>query len=774
MSPMKPRSRTAGWHLGAFVAVVLSAAAAEPVAKPPGAAVALETRPVVLAPAGPSTGAALVIPEKPPPTLSARDEETVQLSPLEVTAKTDAGEGFDGTGMGSYEQQLRDPMFSNDLISADALEDDPVVMEMAGELRQVANPSPVDLATGDSRLSLRGFPTPLLRNGFVTMGALDMLNTSRTITIQGALVPVLGRAAPGGIQDFLTARPSTRPSRRWEYSLSSLQRQSSALEVVGTTRPKKAWHRVAADWSRRTGPERFAMSETRTGSGSVTWRHSAAASTLFALDFQQVHATAAPGIPEYRRATGQKIVGPYRPLAGFNALGPEAGVRRRTAAATVLYDSQPHPKIAVRAGWEAWWRTVEQDRFTTSLYNVATARFEGTREPRHIEQPQYATLGHLEVIGRFSAWKMEHKLMGAVSHTQGEYVREERALSNELRNALPATVRLFRPDAPDYSRPAYTTSAYSRVIADRIEHARYTAIEVSERMGIAKGRLVITSGVRQDFVGLHIEDRRPGVTRPVVKDNVQQATYHLGANYQALPSRLLVFATISNAFEPSTRVDARTGRLQGNEMTRGYEGGVKGRVLNGAVDFSAAAFLLYNDDISRRNPLYDDPIFDANQTQPQLVTSGEERFAGGKVEGRWKPAPPMSVSARVAYASAITTASPDIPEEVGRQMTRVPPLTASTSVSYSFSKGRMQGTSLAASWSYVSGFTAQYEDKQRHQLEYPGYGIVGLSASRSLRKGKFTHSFSVSIRNLLDYDFLAKQDRLGSEREFVGSYRLMF
>lgn len=706
--------------------------------------------------------------------LPSRDDDTVHLSPVEVIGKADADQSSDGTGMGSYEQQLRDPLFSNDLIMAEALEDDPVVVEMAGELRQIANPSPVDLATGDSRLSLRGFPTPLLRNGFVTMGALDMLNTSRTIVIQGALVPVLGRAAPGGIRDFLTARPSTRPSRRWEYSLSSLRRQSSVLEVVDVTVPKKAWHRVAADWSRRTGPEQYAMSETRTGSGSVTWRHSAAASTLFALDFQQVHATAAPGIPEYRRATGEKIVGPYRPLAGFNALGPKAGVRRRTAAATLLYDAQPHPKVAVRAGLEAWWRTVEQDRFTTSLYNVATARFEGTREPRHIEQPQYATLGHLEVIGRFTAGKMEHKLMAAVSHTEGEYVREERALSNELRNALPATVRLFRPDAPDYSRPPFSAGAYSRVIADRVEHARYTAIEVSERMGIAKGRLVLTTGARQDFVGLHIEDRRPGVTRPVVQDNVQQTTYHLGANYQALPSRLLLFATISNAFEPSTRVDARTGRLQGNEMTHGYEGGVKGRLFKGAVDFSASAFLLYNDDISRRNPLYDDPIHDARQTQPQLVASGEERFAGGKLEGRWRPAPRLGVSARVAYASAITTASPDIPEEVGRQMTRTPPLSASASVSYSFLKGKLQGTALAASGSYVSGFTAQYEDRQRHHLEYPGYGIVGLSASRTFRKGKFAHTVGLSIRNLLDYDFREKQDRLGSEREFAGSYRLMF
>lgn len=705
--------------------------------------------------------------------ISAGAQEAVKLDAVQVEAKSD-DPGFDSTGMGSYEHQLKDPPFSNDLISADAIEDDPLALELTGELQQIASPSPVDLATGDSRLALRGFPTPLLRNGFVTMGASDMLNTSRTITIQGALVPVLGRAAPGGIQDFITWRPRSSAGRRFDYSLSSLQRQSASAEITGPAVPKRVWQRLAADWNRRTGPEAFAASETRSVSGSVTWRHSAAASTLFAVDFQQVHATAAPGIPEYRPATGQKIIGPYLPLAGFNALGPQAGVRRRTTAATILFDGQPHKKIAVRAGIEAWWRGVEQDRFTTSLYNVALGRFEGTREPRHLEQPQAVQLAHLELTGRFSALGGEHKLMGAASRTWGVYEREELALSTAARNALPATVRLFDPDTPDYSRPAFSRELYSRVVADREEKARYTALELSHRMAVQQGRLVFTSGLRQDFVAIEITDRRPEATMPLVSDTVDQLTYHCGVNYQAVPSRLLVFATTSTAFEPSSRVDARTGRLQPNEMTRGYEAGLKWRWPKRQVDFSASGFSLFNEDISRRNPLYDDPIFDANQTQPQLVASGEETFRGGKLEARWKPSVPVTLVARGAYARAITTASPDLPQEVGRAITRLPSYTASASMSYAFGEGKWKGLSVSGSWNYVSSFVAQYEDAQRRRLDYPGYGLAGLGANYSLRRGKRTHGLGVSLRNLLDYDFATKQARLGAGRELVGSYRLAY
>lgn len=714
-------------------------------------------------------------PEKTGPTSAAAKvlSETITLDPMQVRAKND-DPGFDATGMGSYEQQLRDSPFSNDLITLDSDDDDPGAMEVTQELQQIATPSAVDLATGDTRLSLRGFPTPLMRNGFSTTGARDMLNTSRTIVIQGALVPVLGRAAPGGIQDFITYRPRSTAGRRFEYSWASLNRQAAALEITGPAVPKRAWQRIAADWSRKVGPEEYAVSETRNVSGSVTWRHSAKASTLFALDFQQVHATAAPGLPEYRPANGAKIVGPYVALAGFNALGPEAGVRRRTTAATVLFDGQPHPKIAVRAGVEAWWRQVEQDRFTVSVYNLATQRFDGTREPRHIEQPQSVQLAHLEVTGRFSGWRAEHKLMAAASHSWGVSLREERALSTADRNALPVTVRLFRPDAPNYYRPPYSPEFYNRVIADREEKARYAAFQLTHRAAVNKGQVVFTSGVRQDMINLKIDDRRPGATMPRVNDGSGQITYHLGVNYQALPSRLLLFATASTAHEPSTRVDSRTGRIQDNEVTRGYEAGLKGRFPAPQIDLSLSGFSLFNEHISRRNPLYDDPIFDANQTQPQLVAAGAETFRGAKLEGRWRATPRLSLSGRAAYARAITTASPDLPQEVGREITRLPPYTASLSASFGFPTGFWQGLSLALSWSYISGYHAYYEDAQRRALDYAGYGLVSLSASRSFKRGKYVHSVGVSIRNLLDYDLLQRQHRLGAGREFGASYRLTY
>ena len=692
---------------------------------------------------------------------------------MEVRAG-DGDDDYDATGMGYVDAELRDELFSNDLVWGADLDDDPAVIERDAELAQVSGASAVDLATGDSRLSLRGFPTPRLRNGFFQVGLPETLASSKLVTIQGALIPVLGRAAPGGISNRLTDRPRAKEQRRFTASVSSLDRQSVSWEQTGPRKANLLWDRLVLSWQRRGGPEQFAEQDARTVSGALTWKHSGTASTMFSFDFQQVSATAAPGIPLYKLAPELKAIGPYLPLAEFNAFGPETGVRRRSANANVQFEYQIKPGTNLRASVDGWWRTVEQDRFTTSYLVLETGRFEGTREPRHIEQPQQAMAAHVELSRRFVALGADHKLMAAVGRTWGEYERMERALSAAARKALPEDIRNFDPAAPNFHRPPFDPSVYSRIVVDRTENADYTALELSDRAAFRKGLIVVTAGLRQDLVSLRLDDRKPGAVLPRVRDRVDQTSWHLGVNYQALPSRLLLFASTSTAFEPSTRVDARTGRIQGNDTTFGYETGLKGRFSAQRLEVSAAAFTLFNQDISRRNPLYEDPIADADHTQPQLVAAGEERFTGGKLDAVFRPSDQWTLSLRGSNVRAITTASPDLPQEVGRPLTRMPPYTVSTTGRYSFPGGPFKGLSFTTSWNYLSGFVANYEDEKRRELTYPGYGIVGLSIDYSWKRQRYAHTMGAGVRNLFDRDLLASQARVGAGREFTANYRLVF
>lgn len=696
----------------------------------------------------------------------------VVLDVFQVTGR-DEDKDFDSTGMGSMEHEMRDEPFSNDLIDADDYTMDADSAEMAGEMSAIAETSPAERIAGEDRLNLRGFPTPMQRNGFIQVGIPETLNTRQTIVIQGPLIPVLGRAAPGGIQNFLTARPEARPRRTFTALASNRNRQRYAFEATGPVVPKKVWQRLSLDWQRRIGPQQFADENTFAASAALTVKHSRSASTLLSLDFRDISATAAPGIVEYIPQGSTRIAGPYLPLALFNANGPAAGIRRRTAIVGAQFDGQPTRILALRASVEGWWRTVEQDRFTNSQLSLNTGMFAGVREPRHLEMPQKALTTQLESTLRFHNFGAEHKLLVAASSTWGEYQREDRALPVADRNALPSDVLRFNPYAPNFYRPPFDPEVYSRVLTDHLENARYVSGEVSDRIAYQSGRVVLTAGLRYDGVDLRVEDRRPNATRPYTADGTRQLSYHSGVNYQMYRNRLLWFASTSTAFDPSTPVDARTGRIQDNETTLGYESGLRGRGLGGRLNYSTSGFLLYNRNIARGNPLYNDPIADANQTQPQLVASGEEQFTGARMDVKFKPIDSVQVTLKGTFVRGITTASPDLPQEVDRPISRLPSYNVTAVVRY-YENSPGSGFNCGAGWMYLDGYVANYADPRRDYLDYPGFGLLSLNAGYRWRRGARLFAFDAGLRNAFDRDLVASNARIGADREITFSGRLVF
>jgi iron complex outermembrane receptor protein len=704
-------------------------------------------------------------------------ERPLELPPLRVGDLSDEDdEEFDATGMGSVEEELRSSPFSNELTTIDFEMEEGLSGDTSIELAEISSPSPAAVATGETRLNLRGFPTPVLRNSFIQMGILETLNIDRTIIIQGPLVPVLGRAAPGGIQNFLTTRPAARPRNVAIMSMSTDNRQRMRVESSGVVKPKKVWQRWAVDWNSRQGAEDFVDDKDLAVSGAVTVKHSRASSSMFSLDYRRYDGHPTSGVPEYKTAPGEKIIGPYRPLVNFNVNGPDGGVVRETFLLGAQFESQLSRAIAFRAAAEAWTRGIDQQRFTSSQYVLSTGLFEGTREPRHIAQRQQAVAGHVEMTSRFRVGKVEHKLLTFAGVTWGDYDRNDRALSVADRNALPLSVRRFDPFNPNYYSPEFDPALYSRVITDRTESARYASLEVSDRMAFSKGRTVATAGMRYDQVDLIVRDERATAIFPRTQDGTGQLSYHAGVNHQLVVNRALLFATVSTAFDPTTPVDVRTGRIQDNETTQGYEAGIKGRAKNGFIDYTVSGFLLYNRDISRRNPLYDDPIFDADQTQPQLVAAGEERFSGLRAELVYRFAKTMAVSVRGVRTNAVTTKSPSLGTEVGRQVARLPRDTATLHMRYSPAKGAtgFKKMNLGVSLTYIGGYVAYYEDAKRHYLEYPGYALLNLGTGYGWTFGKRQLHVGANLRNALDRDLLVSHARPNSGREVSVTARLVF
>lgn len=701
-------------------------------------------------------------------------ENPVELSPLLVTSTGDDS-SYDETGIGSMEMDMGDAPFSNDLVGGGGAAD-----ELAGvvdvELAQINNPTPTDLSTSNSRVDVRGFPSPRLRNGFTQMGISEILNIERSEQIVGPLTPVAGRAAPGGINNHLTGRPRAKPVGVLTLGLGSDETHRLAFDASRVLRKNRAWNRVSGLWSQRRGPELYSYYRQRTLGASFTWKASRSSSWLLQFDYADYRSNPSGGIPEYRASRSGKVLGPYLPLAKFHTNGPESLQAKSVGSIALQYEGQLRRWLSLRTTGQLFLRRFEEDRFTRGEYLLDEQVFGGTREPVHTEQPFRAFSGQVEATARFRALRGEHKLMISLEGSKVCAERLQRALSSADRLLLlPESVRFFDPASPDYSRPEYSPALFRRVITDRTENTLFSALVLSERAAFAKGRLVATAGLRRDWVSLRIEDHRPTTSTPLVEDDTGKLSGHLGANWLVRPGRLLLFANTSTAFEPSLRVDARTGRIQGNETTLGYEGGATGLFRDTNLAWTLTLFTYYNRNIARKNPLYGSSLYDADQTQPQLVAAGEERFRGGALELRWRPLPVVTLSARHASTAAITTASPDLPEEVGRQLSRLPRDSSSFSFRYAPSLDkRGRAMSLGATFTYIGPYVAWYESATRAELRYPGYSLVGANAGWRLKKGPRTHALNLGLRNLLNTNLLTRLARTNGGRELTGSYSLSY
>jgi iron complex outermembrane receptor protein len=703
----------------------------------------------------------------------ARSDDPINLDPVAVDARRDL-DGYDETGMGAHEAELSDPPFSNDLVTA-AMEETEAVGDLNLELSRIVAPSPADLVAGLSRLNLRGFPTPRLRNGFIQLGVPEVLNAESGERIQGPLTPVTGKAAPGGIENFVTERPRARRQSRVLLTATSARERVASVEHNAPLVARKSWQRWMLGWRERGGPEAFAVNRQRLFSGAVTLKHSAAASTLLQFDYTDTDANPGSGIPEYRASRGTPVLGPFLPLAYLHVNGPQGRIRKQVASASAQLEAQVNRNVSLRAGAQWFWRSLVEDRFTKGEFLLDERVFAGTREPQHSEQPWEAVNGGVEVTTRFSSGRADHKLLVSLQASRADNARVQRGLDPAERAALPATVRRFDPEQPDYFRPPFGPETYRRLITDRSERATYTAFAITERMALAQGRTVITAGLRRDAVQLEVEDRRPGATRATLSDGSEEVTWLTGLNHQLKPGRALLFANASTAFEPSTRVDARTGRIQGNETTRGLEGGIKTLTLGRRLTATLLGFWYLNENISRRNPLYDDPIADANQTQPQLVAAGGERFTGATLDVRYVITPALTLTGRAAHTRAITTASPDLPEEVGRALTRLPAETLAMGARHIVNRGRWKGLMTSWTLTHVGGFVASYADPNRAFLAFPSYTLFGTSVNYSWEPSKTArHTVGLAVRNLTDVDLLERVARVGSGRTFSASYRATF
>ena len=149
-------------------------------------------------------------------------------------------------------------------------------------------------------------------------------------------------------------------------------------------------------------------------------------------------------------------------------------------------------------------------------------------------------------------------------------------------------------------------------------------------------------------------------------------------------------------------------------------------------------------------------------------------FLGGVTLAPRHTVSPKAESARRASdEQQSTTASPDLPEEVGRHITRLPSLSLNTGLSRR-PAGKSNGCTWSLSWQYISSYVANYADARRAYLAYPGYHLFAGSIGYQWTWTGRRFEIDAGVRNALDRDLLASNARIGAGREYSLATRLMF
>ncbi|MFT3868366.1 MAG: TonB-dependent receptor [Nibricoccus sp.] len=553
-------------------------------------------------------------------------------------------------------------------------------------------------------------------------------------------------------------------------SLPSFFVQAERSELLIT---KKLNGRILGSWNRVDGPEDFARREENQATASLRYSPDKYTVLFWEAELGKTRATPSGGLPLTREVPGGPIGAAYLPLADFNTNGPEAWARR-TSASTSLWAERKLPRgWLVRGGAQYWNRSQRELRFATGPYVLSTGVFDGTREPQYNDRTEHTVGAQLEADIPVKGKRFNQRWLTGIEGSHAVTQRLRRGLPKDVRDALPASIRSLDPANPDYTTPAYSEEAYSRLLTLRDEQAGYLGIFVSDRISWARGRHGATFGLRQDWVDASIDDQLPGTKTPHATSAVQKTTYHAGWVGQNTKG-LAVFVNHSTAFQPQRRIDSRTGRIQGNESTSGVEAGLRWLTLEKTLLVTTSVYRLWNKNITRLNPAYDDPVLDPDRTAPQLVSSGEEQFTGIETGLRWNATRALTADVRAAVLEATTTSSPDLPEEVGRQLPRTPKYTGSASLTWRPDPNGL-GFQFGSAFAWLGSQVAFYQGKTRREWRCSGYGVLGFNGSYTWQQGKkLRHTAGLSLRNALNRDLVAAAGRLGGQRSIEARYGARF
>lgn len=564
--------------------------------------------------------------------------------------------------------------------------------QKAGDLNQALGYSPgVVRSEGADRTTdsffIRGFSAGAANGNLYRDGSKYMVNSydgqqelyglERVELLRGAASVLYGTAAPGGIINTVSKKPTSEPLHELGVEFGSYNRKQIKGDFSGPLSADGEWSYRVTGLLRESDTFIDHVPDDRQYlAAALAWKPNARTSLTLQADYVRSRTDYVYGLP----ASGTILPNANGVIPSNRYIGLQGHDKYDGANTTLgyLFEHTFDNEIKLRNSFRAFRSNVELPSSsvaglsadqTTSTYHSATERYDYSKAFTSDTSLEY----------KLQTGGVQHTLLGGIDSTFQYHT------TRRINSTVTPQLNYFDPSA----LYALSNPVRSTVYADNALHD--TGVYLQDQMKLGP-QWVLLLGGRRDWAS----DREMPVNGTASTRETSTAnTGHAGVVYLA-DNGLAPYLSFSQSFQPQAGSDRLGARFKPTEGEQ-YEAGIRYQPKGSSTMLSAAVYQL-----TQQNVLATDPVNTSFSIQ-----TGEVRARGIELEAHTSIGAHASLIASFAYTDARTTADTTA-ANIGKRRGGVPVRQASLWMDYDFGQWQMKNLKAGAGVRYVGDSTGVY------------------------------------------------------------------
>ena len=712
--------------------------------------------------------------------------------------------------------------FTEEFIEDFLLEDEDLLAYLPGGTGDTGESGGEGSDGGEARV--RGFKYKRIRDGFLHALPSGPSNSAGSEFLSGSASIFYGRTSPGGIMNYKTRRPSTKPAVGTTLSYGSNGNRRIGGYATGPLKAisPKLYYRIYADYKKDVGRYKVDKMETdRYYFGlQLLYRFRSDSSLNLSLEYQpQRGVEGGPSSPTYIPVTGKRYRGyRYTGSPDFNLWwAPNAYRDGDYYGAQLLFEHRLSRHWAMRAAVNYYLKEVQKLRYSggTSFYEnhatYGTSVF-SARNPYSQDFEEVAAAFQSELVGQFRTAKISHRIMFGVDAALSEANDLAKTRNTNIVQGFNGMIISLDPSNQYYyGNPGsgyydpIDTSILTAVSTDDTQKTSSIGAFTSYRASLLKARLIVLASIRYDYlkdklinyrnVGYDGESydpenpvppgfdpENPPPPRPPVRGVLQRdrVSHSVGLNYKIAGDLLHFYTSYNTCFEPQNKVDRGTNSLIEPRIGKSFELGFKGSNNQGTFGYTLSLYDSTLTNIVVENDDWRDGT-DNGSGKPEFLPEGKQRSRGVGLEASWKPMRGLFFRATVSYLdNEVLEQGPDTSSHVkGEPAVNTTPWAGSLTARYYFPSNSMfKGLSVALSGTWRDRVVYYYQSGSVNQIEAPSLFLLRGYITYKFKNGKghrkLSHEIRLNFTNLLDKEYYTRKGRENFGRTATLTYRLRY